>query len=265
MEIRPVSIEQLSVLKHAYMARTTAPLDGMWLNGFVPQADHYGLYQEDSLQGFCCVNQDGFVLQFYLDDVLVESTSAVFKSLFENALVSASGAFASTAEPHYLSLCLDHFASFEVNSLMYQLSDNQVLEGAASAGLKKMISSDLGQAVSFAHDAIGAPKEWLSGYFANLIEREELFGVSIEGQLRATGECRVSDPYLPNVADIGVIVAKQERAKGLATLVLQDLVLIATQGGFDAICSTEKNNIAAQKAIVRAGFVAGNRILEFKQ
>ena len=265
MEIRSVSIEHLSGLKHAYIARTTAPLDGMWLNGFVPQADHYGFYQEDSLQGFCCVNQDGFVLQFHLDDVLVESTSEVFQSLFEDALVSASGAFASTAEPHYLSLCLDSFTSFKVNSLMYQLSDNQVLEGAASAGLETLIDTDLDHAVAFAHEAIGAPKEWLCGYFANLITREELFGVSRDGQLIATGECRISDPYLPKVVDIGVIVAKQERSKGLATLVLQDLVLIAKQGGFDAICSTGKSNIAAQKAIVRAGFVAANRILEFKR
>ncbi len=105
----------------------------------------------------------------------------------------------------------------------------------------------------------------MSAYFANLIARGELFGASRDGQLIATGECRVSDPYLPKVADIGVIVAKQERSKGLATLVLQDLVLIAKQGGFNAICSTEKSNIAAQKAIVRAGFVAGNRILEFKR
>jgi hypothetical protein len=265
MDIRPVSAEQLSALKHAYVSRTTAPLDGMWLNGFVTQADHYGFYQEDNLQGFCCVNQQGFLLQFYLADVLVESTSSVFKSLFEGGARLASGAFVSTAEPHYLSLCLDYFTSFEVNSLMYQLGSKQTIVGVNSSRLERVVGSDLDKAVVFAHDAIGAPKEWLSAYFTNLIERGELFGGSLDGQLIATGECRVSDPYFPKVADIGVIVAKQERSKGLATAVLQDLVSIAQQGGFDVICSTEKSNIAAQKAIARAGFVADNRILKFEQ
>ena len=263
IEVRPIAVEQLSGLKQAYIDKATAPLDGMWLNDFVPSATHFGFYQHNALQGFCCTNQDGRLLQFYSGSLDSESTTKLFESLFVNARVSAVGAFVSTAEPHYLSLCLDKFSSYKVNALMYQLSDGFKPEDSNSVSLEKLTDVDLQQAISFAHSGIGAPVEWLSGYFANLIARDELFGVRSNGNLIATGECRGSEAYQPTVADIGVIVAPEQRSKGLATSVLKSLVLIAQERGLNAICSTEKGNIAAQKAIAKAGFVAGNRILEF--
>lgn len=263
IDVRPIAVELLSELKRAYIERTVAPLDGMWLNAFVAQASHFGFYRQSDLHGFCCTNQDGRLLQFYVDSSMSQSTAEIFESLFVSDIVSASGAFVSTAEPHYLSLCLDKFTSYEVNALMYQLNDSFTSEDFVAVTLEKLSDSDLEYASAFAHSAIGAPLEWLSGYFANLIARGELFGVRLSGKLVATGECRGSELYQPHVADVGVIVAEQERSKGLATSVLGALVLIAKQRGLEPICSTEKSNVAAQKAIIKAGFVAENRILEF--
>lgn len=262
------SLEILEELKKSYLDQTVAPLDGMWLCGFVPQASHYGFYSKGNLVGYYCLNDEAFVLQFYLAPEYQDQSRELFDSLFAGGDLqagNANGSFVSTAEPQFLSYCLDHFNSFEVNALMYQLANsNDVPSNTALTILGEALKpKQLDEAVSFAHLAIGAPREWLQGYFVNLIEREELFGKWTEGRLIATGECRAYDAYQTQYADIGMIVGEQERCKGVATRVLQDLVLIAKRRGLHAICSTEKDNIAAQKAITRSGFLAKHRILKF--
>ncbi|MFT5611628.1 MAG: putative acetyltransferase [Polaribacter sp.] len=53
-----------------------------------------------------------------------------------------------------------------------------------------------------------------------------------------------------------MIVSEHPRNKGVATAILQELVIIDTRLGLKPICSTEKSNVGAQTAIARCGFVA---------
>jgi len=261
------SIDHLTHLKTQYIQQTTAPLDGMWLCGFVPQASHYGLYAGDELVGFFCVNDEGYLLQFFLNQDYQSQSSLLFESIFDSDDLTSGkvkGAFVSTVEPDYLSLCLDQFSKFEVNALMYQFdrtSGEQLHESPLS--MNTIDSAQLSEAIDFAVASIGAPAEWLSGYYGNLINRRELFGVWENGRLVATGESRGYDEYQTEYADVGMVVAESERGRGIATQVLRQLVAMNESKGLKSICSTEKTNIAAQKAIRRAGFFASNRILQF--
>lgn len=259
------SIAQLSELKQQYINQTTAPLDGMWLTGFVPMARHFGFYANEELVGFCCINDDGYLLQFYLCPQHRDQASLLFDSIItrNNAPVGKiNGAFVSTAEPQYLSYCLDSFSSFKVNALMYHLGEKTTVP-ASSLKLTLVKAEQLTELIEFAKNAIGAPEEWLTGYYTNLINRQELFGLWQEDRLVAAGESRGYDEYQTDYADLGMIVAKSERGKGLATSVLKQLVTITKAKGLKPICSTEKTNIGAQKAIGRAGFFSGNRIIQF--
>jgi len=262
------SIEQLSELKQEYIDRTTAPLDGMWLTGFVPMADHFGFYENEMLVGYCCINDDGYVLQFYLSPEKGDQASHLFDSILtqnDSAIEKINGAFVSTAEPQFLSLCLDSFSKFEVNALMYRLGNKVKAENGQEALVQLTVvkSDQLSELVAFANSNIGAPEEWLTGYYTNLISRRELYGFWKNGPLLATGEIRAYDEYQTDYADLGVIVEKSQRGKGLGTGVLKELISITESKGLKAICSTEKTNCGAQKAISRAGFIAGNRIIQF--
>lgn len=262
------SIVPLSTLKNQYMAKTTAPLDGMWLCGFVPMARHFGLYKDDELIGFFCVNDEGYLLQFFVQPDYQSQSSLLFESVLQgnhSQIGSINGAFVSTAEPDYLSLCLDGFSKFDVHSLMYQRSGAALRQRTYhTLALTKIYSEQLSQAVDFAVASIGAPAQWLTGYFGNLIKRQELFGVWEHERLVATGEIRGYDEFQKDYADLGVIVAESERGKGLATQVLCQLADMNEASGLKSICSTEWGNIGAQKAIGRAGFFASNRIAQFQ-
>ena len=100
-------------------------------------------------------------------------------------------------------------------------------------------------------------------YYGDLIKRKELFGLWDGKTLIATGERRVSETQKP-YADVGMIVSTTHRGQGLATMILQKLLNLCGEKGLSAICSTEKDNVGAQKAIAKAGFIDHHRIVEFK-
>ncbi|MCH9683212.1 MAG: GNAT family N-acetyltransferase [Deltaproteobacteria bacterium] len=269
--LRLESTDSLAELKEQYLLQTTAPLDGMWLFGFVPMAAHYGFHDGEDLIGFCCVNAEGYLLQLFLSASHRHLSPQVMEPLLRPDGPSGElhGAFASTAEPQYLSLCLDHFPTFEVNALMYQRDRPP---GASAheidGGIPPLVpieGAQIATAVAFAVENIGAPEDWLAGYYANLISRRELFGVWAEDRLIALGENRRNDGAQVDCADLGVVVAQSERGKGIATEVMRRLAIANDAKGLLSICSTERTNIAAQKAIVRAGFFAHNRILRLRR
>ena len=261
------SLSELYDLKRTYFEQATAPLDGMWHFGFVPMAKHWGFYIEKNLVGFCCINDEGYMLQFYLEPNCQVSAQALFTLIAEqnSSIIGAvKGAFVSTAEPHYMSLCLDNSSTFKVNALMYQLAPKQVNEKHEYLEMQLATLDQLEKFVLFAAANIGAPKKWLNGYYANLIARKELLGYWSEGQLLATGECRLFDEYQTEYADLGVIVSQSKRAQGVAKKVLSYLVKLASNKCLKCICSTESHNIAAQKTISRAGLLPTNRIVQFE-
>jgi len=269
MQLQPIeTLQTLDALKQRYLSQTTAALDGMWLHGFVPAASHYAWSEGEQQRGYFCVNDDGYMLQFFVDPRFRSKEAELFNHVArgESAVGVIKGAIVSTAEPHSLSLCLDHFRTFEVNAVMYQLDaseDERTHSDAASTPLAKVTSSQLPDAVAFAMAEIGAPQDWVTGYYANLIDRGELYGVTDHGRLVATGENRRRDDLLAPHADLGVVVAQSQRGQGFATKILTTLVGMNGREGVRSICSTESDNHAAQKAITRAGFVARNRIVRF--
>lgn len=271
LDIKKITtLSDLGELKTAYFADSTAPLDGMWHFGFVPMSDHYGFYENNGLVGYCVLNGEGYLLQFFLAPTASANIADLFTLIIENnssVIGEVKGAFVSTAEPQYLSLCMDNTGSFKVNSLMYR--QDQEANSSRNSGLIEDIEmtlateEQLDKLVEFASSVIGAPKEWLTGYYGNLIARQELWGYWKSDGILATGECRKFDEHQTQFADLGMIVAQAERGKGLATRVLNFLTQHANSQGLEAMCSTECSNIGAQKAIARAGLSSKNRILQF--
>lgn len=258
------SHDSLRELKNEYMKLTTSALDGMWLTGFVPQANHYGLFENDKLIGYFCINHDGYLLQFLLSPESKLDRSELFKEVLKYSFSNGdciSGAFCSTAEPQYFSICLDNFNSHKVNTIMYEDYENDISKTPIE--LELLQENMLDDAVAFAHQSIGAPTDWLKIYYSNLVKREELYAYFKSREIVAIGECRRFDEFQTSYVDLGVIVSKRERNQGLATKMLLGLKNIAKENGLKPICSTTIENIPAQKAISKAGFLGTNRIVQF--
>jgi len=261
------SLSELTALKSAYFNSSIVPLDGMWHFGFVPMAKHFGFYVAHSLIGFCCVNDDAYLLEFYIEPNYHNFSQELFTLIAQqnsSIIGEVKGAFVSTSEPSYLALCLDNSVSFKVNALMYQHASKLIDDQNDSIDMQLACAEQLTEFVTFSVTNIGAPEQWLTQYYGNLIARKELFGYWHKGQLLAAGECRLFDQYQTEYTDLGMIVAQSARGQGLAKKVLTYLTKHADNQGLKAICSTESSNIVAQKAISHAGFTSAHRIVQFE-
>lgn len=259
-DLKSTSFLKLQATRKDYLKTVSAPLDGMWEDGFFLTATHWNIVEDDRNLGYCAVNSESVLIGFQAFDPMQEAR------MFDHCLdrLGITQAYASSAEPSYLCLCMDRQTQMTVTALMY--TDDET-ESPSVAFPQNMIFRPIGngeheRAVEFGVSAIGAPRNWLEGYYAERIAKNELFGVWSNTDLLAAGELRLS-PSQDGVADVGIIVGPAYRKKGLATLILRQLRHYGKQRGLRLICSTEQENEGAQKAIQRAGFHAYHRILKF--
>jgi GNAT superfamily N-acetyltransferase len=257
--LQSVSFQQLKPLRRAYLKTITAPLDGMWEDAFFPVAAHYAVLSDGRTVGYCSVNQENALLGF--QSVRDDAASAAFVYCLRKFQIKT--AYVSTAEPIYHSLCMDHQTSVRVNAIMYEDgghgAEPPVFPGDTHYRLVEQ--SDFGIAIDFGLRSIGDVREWLNGYYTERIAKQELFGLWNGNELQAAGELRLS-AIQEGVADVGMVVSPAVRRKGIATEILKRLLADGRDHGLRLICSTEKSNIGAQKAIVQAGFKSSHRILE---
>ena len=249
------SLDEIRDLKKIYIEQLRSPLDGMW-QSFIDMATQYSLLNNGQAIGYFIINDESKLLQFYVSDThLYESAFAYILGV-----LAVKGAVVSTFEDHFLSCCMDHQKSVGVNALLYQLGDEEK-ETTEHQPLTLVTKDEIEEAVQFGRLAIFDNEEWLRGYYKERIDRKELYGLWQGNRFIAAGECRLSDAQI-GFADVGMAVMPECRTKGIATGILMQLICISIGKNLKPICSTEAGNVAAQKAISRAGFISKNRILD---
>ena len=263
LKAEPVSPDTLIDLKLAYLRTLCAPLDGMWESGFLPLSQHWAILYRDRMVGYYCVDSDKALLQFYLPDALALRAPAFLAGLI--SLGQVTSAYAGTNEPGFLALCLDRQKAVSVHTYLFSdgFQDAVHPESSDHPRLRLTDFSETERVVRFIERNTESRGGWVRGYLRRLIERGESYLMEADGRILGTGECRVSDSQPPYV-DLGMIVDKKFRGQGVATAILLQMKALCHSRVQRPICSTTVENVAARKAIEKAGFIARHRILQIQ-
>ncbi len=248
-------------LRRACLASQAVPVDGMW-EAFATMSRHWVIRSAGKRAGYFCVDDDGQLLQFYLEEPFEQHAAEFFAAVV--ARDEVEGAMVSTADPLFLGLCLDLHQQVRVHTYLYQDHHHgeSAFAEAAEASLDVVEAGELATIVELQRDSLDQDLgDWLVGYLENLIARRELYALRLGGEIAGTGEARVSDSQPPFV-DLGVITMRRHRGRGVASHVLWRLKQLCYDRELVPICSTTVDNVAARRAIARAGFVSRHRILE---
>lgn len=261
LEFSSSSADNIAEMEQTYLSDCAAPLDGMW-QSFVEMAEVTEISQNQSPIGYAAINGDKELLRLHVAEQI--DPTPVLKSLIDKQ--NLVGAVVSTAEPRALACLLDVQATLSVSAIMYHMPSPQSdLLAAFPIGteLRPVDADALEQVADFGHRTLGASLDWLLSYFSGLIGRGELYALRRDNEILSTGECRRNNRQ-PQVADVGMIVGKAHRRQGIATEMLKALAQKARDQKLAPICSTETDNLGAQKAITAAGFVSYHRILNVR-
>ncbi len=239
-----------------YLAHLVAPLDDMWAS-FAEDAKPFTLRLGGEVAGSGCVDDEGRLLRFFVRDPALHASRALLQLAVERLEVGALLVF--TQDPRALGVALELARGVEVHSLVFAH-----LRPPAVEALERTVvamEEHLESAIAFHEAATGAPREFLEGYDRERIQRGELVLSLEDERILCAGELR-RDASQPGVAQLGVVVAPEARGRGIASRMLTLLAARARAEGDTPVCSTEADNVAARKAIERAGFRALHRLLE---
>ena len=238
-----------------YIAQLVAPMDDMWA-AFADMAAPHALRIGDEVVGSCCVDSDGQLLRFYVEAPFLDRAEALLRLALHELEVRRM--MVATSDPGYLSVALDVGTGVECHTLLFE--HVAAPERPGLDGLVVAEPEDHARIVAFEADATGAPLWFLESYVAERLDRSELLVLEAEGEIASIGELR-RDPRQGSVAQLGVVVGKQHRGKGIASAMMASLVGRSHDEGLHPCCSTEVGNIGARRAIERAGFRARHRLL----
>jgi len=252
-----ITEEIINYRKQLY-AGFTAPLDGMWEVLYIAHATSYLIKNEGKQVGYCCIDQDKSLNQLFLIDSHLYLMKIIVAELINtNMIVSAH---LSSIAPTLFNTCLLFAKSTEANTINYTFSSEQEKRVSTDIlNLNKATTYDGNRIRAFFKEEIGFDDSF--GYTDNLIERGEIYVVEEGNEIMATGECRLSDSQ-SKYADVGMVVKKTWRKKGLGTKLLSELINIALEKKRKPICSTTVDNVASQKAIERAGFYNSHTVFK---
>ena len=265
IRFRPATHKEATAsLKSEYLRSLTSPMDGMWESGLIPAEPHYRIELNSQLVGFFVLNEDQYLLQFYLGSDARRLGAQVFNQIVEQYQVV--GALVHSIDPYFLSLCLDIQKKVTVHTRLYEYPAGSQVElmDEKSGPLRKARASELPQIVPFQVGCLGGNAsltEWLTGYSTDLLNKEEIFILENDGDWIGLGECR-SSASQSGVVDVGMMVDPGFRGLGWGTHILQLLTTQAIREHKTPICSTTKDNIGSQIAIERAGYQSSHRILD---
>ncbi len=235
-----------------------APIDAMWELLYIASSKHYLIEEDGETIGFCCINEEGALLQIYLnEDKALNMLGVIQKLLASNLMNSAN---LSSNEPIGFNSCLALSKSIEVNTFCFENNNKSIITDS-KLQVDLVSKVDIPAIKSFLMEQIGMDDNF--GYTENLVGRKELYMLKEQDEIIAISECRISDSQ-PGIVDLGIIVNKAFQGKGIASQVFQLQVNRVLKEGNKPICSTTSDNIASRKAIEKAGFYCSNIIFNIQ-
>ncbi|MFQ5420873.1 MAG: GNAT family N-acetyltransferase [Anaerolineae bacterium] len=254
----------IAEMKRAYLDSLTAPLDGYWQAAIIDPAPHWALVADGRPLGYFAADEKKRLLQFYAS----EKAGDLFAAVIGSEMVAT--AVAGANDPAFLSLCLDAQKQVMVNTFLFHDTRpvDPALPAYPQAAFRPAAAQDLERLLAFYDrndefanaDAIEENFGGQRTYVQSLIANQQVFVLEEGSALLGVGECRRSVSQ-PPYADIGMIVDKARRRRGVGGFILARLKAHCASQNTVPICSCAADNLASRKTIEKAGFVAYHRLM----
>lgn len=248
--------ETINKLRKELYKNLNAPIDAMWEMLYIGSAQHYLIEKNNETMGYCCITEEGCLLQIFLIETFKSKMDKIIAELISTGVIKS--AKLSSNEPIAFNSCLYHSKSINTNTFCFEHT-NKPINIKYDLNIELVSPKDIPEVKAFLKEQLGMDDTF--GYTENLVSRKEIFMLKENNTIVATSECRISDSQ-SEIADLGIIVNRNYQGKGIATQIMQMQVNRVLELGRKPICSTTLDNIASRKAIEKSGFYCSNIIFD---
>ncbi len=253
--------EDWHLIKENFYKSLHGPFDGTWDELAHEHAQLWGFYVDDQLIGYCSKYEQDTLINFFVD----KNHSHLKNELFVRALyvLETAQAIVCTNNTGFLTLSLEKSRNMKVHAYLFEhVHDIRLPQPAAINGSQPVLVSmqELNTLLDFCVANTQSQFDRMENYLKRLIERQEIFLLKKEGKIIASCEIRDSRSQ-PGISDIGVIVDKDHRQKGIGSWLMAFAKQLSATRGNTPICSCLQSNTASRKMIENAGFSPTNMML----
>ncbi|URZ04314.1 hypothetical protein CLROS_028100 [Clostridium felsineum] len=225
-----------------------------YLEQIVKKCDVYIIEIESKIKGYFCVNNDKVIYEFYLDVEALKFSQYIFKTIIENGYFTS--AECKSYDSLFMSLCLDFHKKASCSGYLFRdFYDTEIsLSGFEKLKFRQAELRDVSKIDDINYDFFQRLEEQIvKGEIFVLYSNEVLLGAGVIQKVF----------HSTNYYDIGMIVNKNYRNRGIGTYIITKLRQIACNKKLEPICGCWYYNYASKKALEKAGFISKHRILNF--
>jgi GNAT superfamily N-acetyltransferase len=219
------------------------------------KSQYYKIKMNSVWIGYFCVNLEKILWEFYLIKSALASSQDVFKSLIDmNYIVAAE---CKSYDHLLMSLCFDFHKKAACSAYLFRDETDVKYSLSASENINIRLATK---------EDFNSLSEISGDFFYNLedhIKKEEVFIFYLNNELLGAGTCKkILDSM--NYYDIGMVVAKKHRNKGIGTYIIIKLKEYCYNNNYTPVCGCWYFNYSSKKTLEKAGFIAKHRIIKFE-
>ncbi|MCX7749042.1 MAG: GNAT family N-acetyltransferase [Clostridia bacterium] len=247
--IQVQNVNEKSELRKKYLDSLIEPQE-YFLEQFMKDAAIYKFLYNHELAGYCIINEENTILEFYLEKEYIAKKEVIFRHVIKELAIQS--AYCKSFDHLFLNICMQYFQFHCIHGFLFRdYSDSCYKEKNAIHDIhaRKCLASDVADILSI-NDGFFSGKDEIEHY----VDNNNLILFEKNGSLIGCGLYqRVIDDK--DDFDIGMLVDPKFRKLGYGSYILNYMKELCIKSNFRPICGCGFENAASRKCIENAGFI----------
>ncbi len=223
------------------------------------ECSYYQILMDSVRIGYCCIDKEKTLWEFYLNKSARLHSQEVFRLLIDQGLMAA--AECKSYDHLLMSLCLDHHKKADCTAYLFRDAVKVELPKLPYTDITFRMAAIEDYEVLSKHDRIAEGVTFFHDLKED-INNNEVFVFYAGQEFIGSGTVKKIWPGLGH-RDIGMVVPEQHRHKGIGTYIIIRLIEYCHSNDLIPVCGCWYFNYASKKSLERAGFLAEHRMIRF--
>jgi RimJ/RimL family protein N-acetyltransferase len=229
----------------------------LYIENLVPDSASFEIYDDTKLLGYALIHAEKTIIEFHINPDANGFADEAFSQLV--SVSKATNALCKSFDDLFVTACSNLNWRFEPGGFMYRRFEKSS-KTLSTIPNEPATTEDINTILEM-HDGFF---DGVSEILSYLEPNARLFKYHLQNELIGCGIIKQINAGF-DFYDIGYVVKKSNRQKGIATHIAVHLKEYCLAQGWKPVAGCNISNIASQKTLQNAGFISEHTILNFSK